>query len=217
MAAIPSKIAKTSPPTKQGNKLWTHEDRMFDEKIFYLNKTASKYVITGLEAEYLQPVVKICDRVTGCHISIKKADFTPFTQIVSSILNGTYNMEKRRIVETIKLCNIEFECVTNNIWKLSGEEGINVVFIHTSSLNAFMDIEKLLLDRIMGADTAGYLTFISKLCTDTDDMNKSTLATYLYEQLGKFAPDCLEYNVLADFICNSDLYHVHQYSKIKYD
>lgn len=49
MAPPPLKMAK-SDASASTTQLWTSEKRMFGEKIFYLNKSTTKYVIVGYEA-----------------------------------------------------------------------------------------------------------------------------------------------------------------------
>lgn len=209
MAPTPCKMAKAETGNHPG-KLWTREERMFDEKFFFLNKSTTKYVITGLDARFFEPVVKICDRVTGSHITIKKQDFVAFTQIISSILNGTYKLERGFIEESTQLYGIKVYSVTNDIWKfIQADKNYASVLIHKSSLKVFSQVQQLILDRTMSADTTGYLSFIKQLRIITDTLeDPSTITEFLYERLATFTPGCIEYQVLFDLICNDELYSI---------
>lgn len=208
MAPIPSKMTKVETGIHPG-KLWTREERMIDEKFFYLNKSTTKYAIVGLEPEFLEPIVRICDRVTGSHISIKKENFGEFTRIVSSILNDTYKLERGFIEGSTLLCGIRFYCVTKDIWKITQADIDHVsVLIHKASFMSFMGIAEFIQRRITTADTTGYLAFIKELRLNTFDLNldDSVILTYLRKKIEKFDPGCIEYQLLLDLICYQDLF-----------
>lgn len=206
LAPTPERTTKIGTGTHSG-KLWIRESCMFDEKFFYLDKSNTKYVTTGLEAKFLQPVAKICDRVTGCHILLNKLDIVAFTQVISSILDGTYKLVSGFIEGAMQVCGITFYCMTSDIWKLTQvDQHVGVVLLHRNSLNVFMGLKRLILNRIMTADIGGYSAFITKLNRNTIDLDDSVVLSYLYEQLAKTNPACLEYQALSDIICNEQLY-----------
>lgn len=62
--------SKKVAPTTGSNKMWTNEGRMFDERIIYLNKSTSKFVIIGVDIITFEPTMKICDRATGLFFTI---------------------------------------------------------------------------------------------------------------------------------------------------
>ncbi len=45
--------------------LWTCEGRMFYEKVIFLNKSTTKFVIVGIDPVAFSPKMKFCDRATG--------------------------------------------------------------------------------------------------------------------------------------------------------
>lgn len=203
MAPTQSKMAKV-----ETGKLWTHEERMINEKFFYLNKSTTKYIIVGLEIKTLEPVVKICDRVTGCYITIFKENFAEFTRIVASILAGTYRLERGFIDESILLCGISVYSISTDIWKFSQSMDYASVLIHKSSLKAFMRVAAYIQTRIMAADTAGYLLYIKELREDTVglDLNDESILEDLYGRIEGYGDHTIEHQLLLDLISNRDLF-----------
>lgn len=198
------KMAKIEPST---GKLWTSEERMFGEKIFYLNKSTTKHVIVGFEPKNLDPVVKICDRVTGNNITIKKMNFPEFTRVAVSILQGTYTLENGFIKNASDLCGIKFKSSSNGIWELAPVDlKFSSILIHHSSFKTLLRIERLILKELMYADSAFYLSYIEELRENSIEMDINEIFEYLYEQTTKFTTKCMEYQILSDLICNFDSY-----------
>lgn len=67
-------------------KLWAHEGRLFDEKFIYLNRSTTKYVTVGLEPEFYEPRIRICDRLSGNHITLKIESMVNFYRLLTYFL-----------------------------------------------------------------------------------------------------------------------------------
>lgn len=177
---------------------------MFGEKFFYLNKSTTKYVITGLEPEFLEPVVKICDRVSGSYISIKKDNWGEFIRIVAAIIDSSYRLENGFIDGSVQLCGVKFYCSGGEIWKLTQEH--TTLLIHKSSFKSFMRIVKLIILHLSNTDTASYASFIAEIRQNAMEMTDGDILGYLYDRIKVFGPGSVEYQVLFDLICNRDSY-----------
>lgn len=77
MEPTPSKMAKFGENSeemdktkRQATKLWTHEGRLFNERIIYLNKSTSKHIIMGIDFNTFKAVMLLCDRVSGFHVPV---------------------------------------------------------------------------------------------------------------------------------------------------
>lgn len=119
------------PPKKKCKEESTPEiSRMFDERFFYLDKTGTRYVITGLDPVTFQPTTKICDGNTGLHITIPTWE------------NGlTFWYHCELLVEGVQPMNdyadITYERVHNTddtVWKLTGKEGSGTVMLNKHNL-----------------------------------------------------------------------------------
>lgn len=203
LGAPQSKMAKT----EQSGKLWCHEERLFGEKTFYLNKSTSKYVNIGLHPESLEPRIRICDRVSGSHISIKRENLDEFVRIITSILDYSYKLDQGFIEGSGLLCGIKFYAMGNRIWKLT-QVGLDFasVLIHQSSFKTYLRIARLISLNIDWYDTATYNRYIEELRTAIGELGPEEIIQYLYDQLPKFTSGDVEFQVLADLISNQESY-----------
>lgn len=205
MAPTPSKMAKLADKQQSQIKLWTHEDRMFNERFFYLNKSTTKYVIVGHDARTLEALVRICDRATGSYITITKMNFQPFMLCVRSLMEGTYSMGRGCIEGTGPLCGIKFSSVTSDIWKLSQVDLNHAnVLIHKSTFNTLMRIEELITMRITDYTPSEYLEVIETIRQNCLGMDEAEIFKHLYEAIKKYQPGDIAYRIHSDLICNRD-------------
>lgn len=125
------------PPSKKfkaagnQNKLWTHDARMINEKFIYLNKSTTKYVIIGNDAETFLEGVKICDRTNGSHITFR---YLPgFKEIVDGIITkGEQNPDLESKV------GVNFMKLSDGIWKIKEENGFGTIVLQKISLENFL-------------------------------------------------------------------------------
>lgn len=213
MAPTQSKMAKLSSTqdkvstNTQAGKLWNHEPRMFGEKFFYLNKSTTKYGITGLDAELFEPVFRICDRATGCFITIKQTNFDEFARIVSSIVDGTYALERSFIKNSGSLSGIKFYSQGNDIWKLCQTNGNHsTVLMHRSSFKTFARMEQLIRGQITALEPGAYLKYIEELRVNTEGMDEAEIFGYLNGMTSTLKEGTVEYQVIFDLISNRDSY-----------
>lgn len=96
-------------------KLWTHDTRMFDERIFYLNNTATRFIIVGVDPETFKPSTKICDAATGEYLTISSMEKNlVFCDIVELLLQGVppFDGNTDFIVSPVR-------APENMVWKLT--------------------------------------------------------------------------------------------------
>lgn len=142
--AIPTEADKKSfeSPSKKiktGNqhKLWTHETRMINEKIIYLNKSTAKYVILGNNCTTFEEAIKICDRTSGSHITLTGPQQIHFNQIVDKLIsNHEYDaeLESRSGVEITQL--------SDGIWKFKERNGFGSIVLQKISLENYLYIKE---------------------------------------------------------------------------
>lgn len=205
MASQPKKTKTTD--RQQAAKLWTHEPRIFAEKIFYLNKSTTKYIITGIDPVQLYQLVRICDRATGSFITIKQTDFDEFARLASSVLNSTYTLSEGYIENSSTLSGIKFCYLGSDIWKL-WQVDLNYasIIMHKSSFGTFARLEKLIRGRIMTANTTGYLNAMAAITNHTEGMDEAEILAFLDEKITTFDEYSIEHQVISDLICNRESY-----------
>lgn len=204
MAPVLSKMLKVdSVPYK----LWTNEERMFCEKVFTLNKSTTKHIIAGYEAQNFTPIVKICDRVSGVYITIKKENFQAFVCVIESILSGTYTLERGVVVKTGDSSGIKVNMVRAKVWKLSQIDLPHAcVLIHENSLKTLLRIDRIILSHLNRYASTSFENFFNELARDTVDMILDEIVEYLYTKTTVFPRDSVETQIITDLICNIDSY-----------
>lgn len=184
------------------NKLWTKEGRMFSERIIYLNKSTTKYVIIGVDPVSFVPTMTISDRCTGCHISITLNQFTSFTRAVSEVLNTP--MIGDDVDHGHPACYIDFVLVGEGIWKLSSSYNrVNSILIQKISLLNFERIAYIIREELRLRD-GGYKEEMDRIHKETENMNEIEILHFLEGQLREVRSSSLRYNLLIDLICNKD-------------
>lgn len=181
-------------------ELWTHEKRLFGEKIFYLNESTTKYVITGLTPKSFETIVRICDRATGSHISIEAENWTEFVRVVSSIIDVSYSLDPG---STTVRCGVRFYFMGNGVWRLT--ESLHSIIIHENSLKTFMRIAKLISLHLKEYDIEDYKSSIEAIRKDTAGMTDGEILEYLYDHIVAFHEGNTGYQLRSDLICNRDM------------
>lgn len=203
------KMASSLKNTKnvQGN-LWTHEDRMYAEKFFYLNKSSTKYAIVGLDTHTVKPVLRICDRATGRHISIIHTGLEPFIMVLANIVNCTYTL-RRGLIENIddQIACMKFECIGNGIWRISdGHTEYSNLQIHTSTIKNLLRIMELIRLHMGHYNTEAFGSMIEGLYSKLKPMKDTEIDSFLYEEFKKPTNGYMEHQALADLICYRDYF-----------
>lgn len=202
MAPTPSKMARI------GGKLWTNEDRFFMEKVFYLNKSTTKYLIVGNDANTYEPTVRICDRATGTYITIKKENFADFMHIVDLVLTHQYMLDNGVLRISADLSGIKFSHVTPGIWQLSQVDlPHSSISIHETSFVTLVRIARLINARLLSNVESEVCTeVIENVTRDTFGMDQNEIIEELYSELNKYSPTCYEHQILSDLIVNVESY-----------
>lgn len=205
MANVQSKMAHVPV-----SKLWTHERRLFLEKFFYLNKSTTKYMIVGIDPETFEHRVRICDRVSGCNISIPKENFFEFVRVIDSVLTNSYSLERGVITTAGPLCGIKFHCHTGEIWKLTPippGAAYTSLLIHISSFKTILQIAPIIMAILNEAEVGKLCAqMINDIRADTVGMTEAETMSYLTNSLEKFLPGCIGFDLTANLICNKDSY-----------
>jgi len=203
MAPSQSKMAKKANTSSY--LVFGHEPRMFNEKIIYLQKTTTKYVIVGLDMESFEPIVRICDRSSGDFVSIKlNDDYDDFARNVHMVVKGTYELDGHCIKGAAENCGIKFELLGNNVWRLNSVAESTSIVAHKSTLKNFLRLYHIILRILMTLDAEGYQKYINQLRDATEDMNEAEISAYLDKKIAKCIIRSTEYAVLLDVICNRD-------------
>lgn len=115
------------------HKLWTHEARMINEKIIYLNKSTTKYVIMGNDCTTFEATMKICDRTNGSHITLTASQETYFQKIVDKLIsNHEYDAD-------LESCSgVEITKLRDGIWKFKEKIGFGSIVLQKISLENFL-------------------------------------------------------------------------------
>lgn len=204
MALTQNKMEKNVSPV---GKLWANEERMFGEKFFYLNKSTTKYVIGGHDPRTLEPMVRICDRVTGSHITIARNDFGAFMMVVKSIVFHSYKLDRGFIEGAGPLCGIKVSSVNSDIWKLTQVdlEHANIL-IHKSSFKTLLRIERLIEKHLNTHTPASYLEVINDVRQKAFGMDEAELYEYMYDMINIHTTESIVHQVLSDLISNRESY-----------
>lgn len=202
MAPTPSKMAKID------GKLWINEDRLFMEKVFYLNKSTTKYLIVGNEASNFESVVKICDRATGTYITVKKENFPSFMRVVASILAHQYSLESGVIPGSGDISRIKFSHTSNGIWKLTHVDlPHSSILIHQTSFQTLERISRLAIARLLSPyESEICKEVIEDLRSRTFGQTKHEIVEELYSELTNYTSTCYEHQVITDLIANIESY-----------
>lgn len=209
MAPIQSKFVDTDSTATVvvPGKLWTNEERMFCEKLFYLNKSTTKHLIAGYDALNFEPLVRICDRVTGSYITLRKEHFTDFIGLIDSILNNTYIVERGIVRRPGDASGINVKIMGRKTWKLSQVDLPHaVIIVHENSLKVVLRIARLVMDHLSRHDAQSFDSFIRGVTLDTPDLPLDELVERLYSRLETYHPDSTEHTIISDLICNIESY-----------
>lgn len=202
MAARPSKM------TKIEGKLWTSEDRFFMEKVFHLNKSTTKYLIVGNEPNSYEPAARICDRVTGTYITVKKENFPDFMHIIGAILTHQYTLDNGILRGSGDISGVKFRHVTPGIWKLCQVDLPHAsINIHESSLGTLVRISRLIVTRLLSnVESEICMEVIENVTKNTFGMDQNEIIEELYSEITKYSPTCYEHQILTDLITNVESY-----------
>lgn len=194
------------PPAKLPctNKLWTTEGRMFNEKIIFLNKSTTKFLIIGVHPITFQPTIKICDRTNGSFVSISTLNsFMTFVTIIQHLLAG---MEVRPDWE--EQAGVKITRFGQDLWKIASPDGFGTI-VHRVSLTNFLVSSRCIEMEVKSRDCAlDYQSYVNSLRNDvvSKELKGSWLKDFLFETL-----DCEDieqpmYNVAFDLICNQEYF-----------
>lgn len=197
---------------KQG--LYVREGRMFVEKFYFLNKSTTKYVIVGMDPESCQPLVRICDRSSGFHVSIPGREFDSFAQQFGGKFNGLFDSNKFRD------STVNVQKKNNFYWitEITDDEGEKTVILHVISATNLENISTILCDIVAEyqKDCVEYGYIIKDIMAKPMDPDFDAVAN-LKEFLDEEAVHSKKYNILADLIIHADYFSTLQKFKELYN
>lgn len=198
---------------KQGMR--TREMRMFRERIIFLNKSTTKFVIIGIDPITFEPSIKICDRESG--------DFVFMDMLKLQYLLGLYSQHNMSMIaksfggtmhiDNPVLDDFAFELCTesriSNVWKIKvkGHDGrLNSLYIHSTSLDKLSEVFGCIKDEMTNRETNGlqFKVPFEKLQNETDGKNETQIVNHLHQVLRTMAPDTTDYQLSFDLICHRE-------------
>lgn len=185
-------------------KLWTIAPRMFDERVFYLNKSSTKYIIIGIDRHTFSSYLRICDSVTGNYMTLEMAKFKNFILHLKNEISETEPYSK--IVEDgYSFCGIHFEQVGfSDTWKLYSVIKPEMLFMRRASLEKIISIECIISRDMLHHDGVYYRDTVATLCGETGDLTESELMVHLIAECAQAEYGSKRYHVLRDLICNRE-------------
>lgn len=111
-------------------KLRTHETVLFNEKIFHLNNTDTRYIITGVDPENFQPTMKIIDKASGDLLTISTLETNiVFFDVVELLLNETPPHEGDTVFDVSPV-----RAPRDMVWKISGKACDGTIILNRGNL-----------------------------------------------------------------------------------
>lgn len=184
--------------------LWTHEGRLFNEKIVFLNKSTTKYVIIGIDPVDFSSVARICDRVTGTHVSMRGDVFGDFLSELDARYDGSYALDRLYTGPSIK--------VINDLFWISNDN--SSVALHKISVGNLVEISHLLYKEVRRRDKCNqtYKDIVDKYRDATARMNPAETTEFLRKSI-KICNFNDEYDVLFSILTNIDYLDTLDYYK----
>lgn len=150
-AADVAALEKTPKRRNIDHKLWTHEERMFAEKTIYLNKSTTKYIIIGNDSATFAATMKICDRTTGCHITIAtKEKILSFCRIAQQLVSPHEPDSINGDEADVSIVQLSPDAP--DVWKISQKTGFGSIVLHKVSLLHFGPYEKCITEEVNQRD-----------------------------------------------------------------
>lgn len=183
-----------------GKKLRTYEPRMFDERVFYLNKSTTKYIIIGIDRQIFTSHLRICDRVTGTFITIQMEKFKNFILHLKNEISGMY---AGFVEDGYSFCGIHIAQVGfSDTWKLySVNKRPEILFMRRDSLEKIISFESIISREMLQHDGVYYRDTVASLREETGDLTESELFDHLIAECGKEEYGSKRYHVLRDLVC----------------
>lgn len=197
-----TKLNANEKKTTTRSGLWTHEGRMFNEKVVYLNKSTTKYVIIGIHPINFEPTIMICDRVTGAYLCISSLErITNFKNLVRKLVasDDTYEIEAK--AAGVRVDAIPSAC----LWRLtSGYVGLSM---HRVSLDNFLLVADCILQEVhTRCNGERYKEFIGSLQQYIAERNMTPKQKWDYlnelQVIALNTESKHDYRVLSDLIFN---------------
>lgn len=200
--SISSGDSKQHQPPENGKRkepsrgLYVHEGRMFDEKIYFLNKSTTKFVIVGIEPVNLKPSVCICDRVNGFYITIDGEMIGYFFRKLKAVLSGMVD------TDTYQDCGITIKKKGSNYWFMNGDYG---VVLHEISVQNLSFIGPILTAAVVkrADESDDYESIINSFKDTTELMSCDAILFWWRSKLDDIVTHTKPYNILVDLIVNS--------------
>jgi len=140
-------------------------------------------------------------------------DLDVFLTIISNIMDGEYSLKQGYLVNGEAGCaGLKFYALGNDIWRISPiDMGHLALQIHRNTLKNFTQITTLIRRHFDFYDPKSCQNFLNELKQNASEMVESEIFNYLYERLNVYNPGSMEYEMIADLICNRDSFMAHDH------
>lgn len=197
--------SERDPPSYEeacSSKFHTKEATLFNEKIFYLNKSASTYAIVGVDPVTFDSTLLICDRYTGIKIPVLSKYIKNFTECMIEALtttNFTPGIRKMR-----QYCGVEFSLSDIQVWCLLSTKKSDLLVIHRDAIENFNCLAHIIKKEMRLREKGGYKKALDKLRKKTINRNEHEIQSILYEEYYKSLKKSSKYNIAVDLMRNKE-------------
>lgn len=197
----PSSVDEEPPKKKKKiqSGLWTCEGRMFHEKIIFLNKSTTKFVIVGIHPISFKPMMKICDRATGTYFSIGMEQFVFFFRHITSLIDEDFPFGSDED------SGIEVIPISMNVWKIRTPTELGIV-VHKTSLEKLIEIQDCIFSELNQRLSCleEYKNTIDEIRDATTEFSEREILKYLHEIRMNENVGSLKYQVALDLVFSRD-------------
>lgn len=192
-----------------GNKLWTSERRLLDERFIYLNKSTTKYIVVGVDPTGYEPIMRFCDRATGSHLTLNIRQYPHFVRLVQSVLDFTYNPDDHKFVRDPEFSGIVFALIGNRMWRVTSMLERGSVVTRADTLEKFISIEKIILRELAERDSIEYREIMNDLIQKADALLPDEVLAFVTSELDRSVFGSRHYKVLSDILCHYESLRAH--------
>lgn len=180
---------------------------MFGEKIIFLNKSTTKFIIIGIDPTTFQTTMRICDRMTGSFITLATRERVfAFMSIVEALVN-----DEKISTDDAEKSGVKVNALSDTVWKITGEFDYLGVSLHKISLVNLLNIKPCIQHELLRRIYSGaYKKYVDKLREDVASLKLYGRLTWdhLHNllQTSRGVGDEVKYIVVFDLISCRDYF-----------
>jgi hypothetical protein len=185
--------------------LWTREGRLFIERFYFLNKSTTKYVIIGIDPVTFEVLIRICDRVTGSHVTITHNNFGNFITHLKSHACGRNNPGMAYSLDASELKEITIKNIHDLYWLSTGTDTVGLHFICVDNLIYIAKHLGMIMKEYTFVNRL-YKEYINHLCAKTANMNNHQTLDFLFDELDNCRGQLINGHLLMDLVAHADYF-----------